>query len=146
MAISAVFRSRDEGLRVMRVMRKLVAAMAALGFAGSGLAAVAGPPIMLFFGPAYRVDGWLMAALTLASSAIALLTLTGTGLLALGRHRASAAGWVVATAAAVSCLLLPFSTEVRCVLALLAGPVPGIAVHLALLQRGQAGCGVGDTR
>lgn len=142
-AIAAVVRARGEGLRVLR---KPVAVVTALGVAGSGLAAVAGPPIMLFFGPAYRVEGWVMAALTLASSAIALLTLTGTGLLALGRHRANAAGWVVATAAAVSCLLLPFSTEVRCVLALLAGPVPGIAVHLALLQRGQADCGVGGAR
>lgn len=132
-AIAAVVRTRDEGLRVLR---KPVAAVAALGVAGSGLAAVAGPPIMLFFGPDYKVDGWLMAALTLASSVMALLTLTGTGLLALGRHRASTAGWAVATAAAVSCLLLPYSTEVRCVLALLAGPIPGIAVHLVLLKRG----------
>lgn len=133
-AIAAVVRARDEGLGALR---KPVAAVVALGVFGSGLAAVAGPPVMLLFGPAYRVEGWVLAALTLASSAIALLTLTGTGLLALGRHRASAAGWAVATAAALACLLLPFSTEIRCVLALLAGPLPGIAVHLALLQRGR---------
>ncbi|MCC9203586.1 hypothetical protein [Arthrobacter sp. zg-Y769] len=135
LAITSVIRARDEGLKALR---KPIAAVAGLGVVGAGLAALIGPWIMLFFGQDYHVSRWVLAALTLAAAVIALLTLTGTGLLAMGKHRSYAVGWVVASVAAFICLLLPFSTEVRCVLALFAGPLLGIAVHLAALPRKKA--------
>jgi hypothetical protein len=46
-------------------------------------------------------------------------------------HRTYAVGWVGATVAAVLLLLLPLDLETRTVVALLCGPMVGIAVHLA---------------
>ncbi|MCC3292893.1 hypothetical protein [Arthrobacter sp. zg-Y1110] len=118
-----------------RALLKPVTAVFVLGIAGAGLAAVAGPWIMLLLGPEYVVPRWVLAALTLASALIAVLTLTGTALLAAGRHRAYAAGWMIASLTAFLCLLLPFPTEVRCVLALLTGPAAGVGVHYTSLRR-----------
>ncbi|MGA9376866.1 MAG: hypothetical protein WBV64_17915, partial [Mycobacterium sp.] len=60
----------------------------------------------------------------------ALLTLTGAAAVAAALHRAYAAGWVGATLAAVALLLLPLDLETKTVVALLCGPMVGIAVHL----------------
>ena len=54
-------------------------------------------------------------------------------------HRAYAVGWVGATLAAVTLLLLPLELETRTVLALLCGPLVGIAVHLYALSAHRAG-------
>jgi len=44
-------------------------------------------------------------------------------------------GWVSATVASALLLLLPLGLETRTVIALLCGPLVGIAVHLAALAR-----------
>ncbi len=43
-------------------------------------------------------------------------------------------GWLTAVALAVALLLLPGALEVRAAVALLAGPVAGIVVHLVALR------------
>ncbi|MGB5150779.1 MAG: hypothetical protein WBN99_12650, partial [Mycobacterium sp.] len=58
---------------------------------------------------------------------------TGAAAVAAALHRAYAAGWVGATLAAVALLLLPLDLETKTVVALLCGPVVGIAVHLCAL-------------
>jgi hypothetical protein len=90
------------------------------------------------FGEEYRAGGALLAWLTTAAIAIALLTLTGAATVAAALHRAYAAGWICATVAAMLLLLLPVGLESRTVIALLCGPMTGIAVHLAALARGSA--------
>ena len=50
-------------------------------------------------------------------------------------HRAYAAGWIGATLASTLLLLLPWALETRTVVALLCGPLVGIAVHLVALAR-----------
>ena len=65
--------------------------------------------------------------------AIALLTLTGAATVAAALHRAYATGWVSATVAATLLLLLPLQLETRTIVALLCGPIVGIAVHLYAL-------------
>ena len=50
-------------------------------------------------------------------------------------HRAYSLGWVGATLASVLLLALPLDLETRTVVALLCGPLVGIAVHLAALAR-----------
>ena len=87
------------------------------------------------FGEEYRADGALLAWLTTAAIAIALLTLTGAATVAAALHRAYAAGWISATVASMLLLLLPLDLETRTVIALLCGPMVGIAVHLAALAR-----------
>lgn len=131
-ALTAVLRARDQGAGAIR---KPVGAVLAAGVVGAVPAGLAGPWLMTFFGPDYRVAGWVLAALTLDAALIALLTLSGTALLALGRHRTYALGWALATVVAVGLLLMPGSTELRCVLSLTVGPVAGALFHFAVLAR-----------
>jgi hypothetical protein len=100
------------------------------------IAGLAGPWLLqAAFGPEYRADGALLAWFTTAAIAIALLTLTGAATVAAALHRAYAAGWIGATLASALVLLLPVALETRTVVALLCGPLVGIAVHLVALCR-----------
>lgn len=114
-----------------RVLAKPFAAIVGLGLVGAVAAALVGPYIMLIFGPGYAVNGWLLGALTLAAAFLAVLTLTGTAAMALGRHRLYLAGWVVATAVSVSILFLPGTLNHLVVVSLFSGPVAGALVHAA---------------
>lgn len=116
-------------------LRTPAAAVAALGAAGAMLASLFGPWLLgAVFGTDYRAGGLLLAGLTLAATAIALLTLTGTATVAAALHRAYALGWVGATVASTLLLLLPLDLETRTVVALLCGPLAGIGVHVAALR------------
>jgi O-antigen/teichoic acid export membrane protein len=111
----------------------LIAGLGVIGVVGAG---VLGPWLLRTgFGAEYRADGALLAWLTGAAIAIALLTLTGAATVAAALHRAYSLGWVGATIASVLLLLLPLELETRTVVALLCGPLVGIAVHLAALSR-----------
>lgn len=124
---------RAQRLRALLMPAGLVVGIGALGVVAAGLI---GPWLLRTgFGPAYDADGTLLAWLTAAAVAIALLTLTGAAAVAAARHRAYSIGWVGATVASVLLLLLPLGLEVRTVVALLCGPLIGIAVHLAALAR-----------
>ena len=94
------------------------------------------------FGPQYHAGGALLAWLTAAAVAIAMLTLTGAATVAAALHRAYALGWVGATVAAALLLLLPLPLETRTVVALLCGPLVGIGVHLVALARAGRLCGL----
>jgi len=87
------------------------------------------------FGADYYAGGALLAWLTAAAVAIAMLTLTGAATVAAAMHRAYALGWVGATVASTLLLLLPLPLETRTVVALLCGPLVGIGVHLGALAR-----------
>lgn len=124
---------RDEKLRALLAPAAAVAGLGALGVAAAGLL---GPWLLrVGFGEEYRAGGALLAWLTAAAVAIAMLTLTGAATVAAALHRAYALGWISATVAAVALLLLPVGLEQRTVIALLCGPLVGIAVHLAALAR-----------
>jgi hypothetical protein len=49
-------------------------------------------------------------------------------------HRAYSLGWVGATVASTLLLLLPLELQTRTIVALLCGPMVGIAAHLAALR------------
>ncbi|MCK0176945.1 hypothetical protein [Mycolicibacterium sp. F2034L] len=124
---------RDQRLRALLMPAAVVAGIGAVGVVAAGLI---GPWLLQAgFGPAYRADGALLAWLTAAAVAMALLTLTGAAAVAAARHRAYSIGWVGATVGSVLLLLLPLDLETRTVVALLCGPLIGIAVHLAALAR-----------
>ncbi|MCT7657989.1 hypothetical protein N4S67_06095 [Mycobacterium sp. CPCC 205710] len=107
-----------------------------VGLLGVVAAGTVGPWLLRAgFGADYRADGALLAWLTAAAVAIALLTLTGAATVAVALHRAYSLGWVSATLASTLLLLLPLSLETRTVVALLCGPFVGIAVHLGALAR-----------
>lgn len=121
----------ERRLRALVVPAVTVTVIGGLGVAAAGLA---GPWLLrTAFGPEYEAGGALLAWLTAAAVAIALLTLTGAAAVAAALHRAYAAGWIGATVAAGLLLLLPLELETRTVVALLCGPVIGIIVHLRAL-------------
>lgn len=120
---------RSARLRALVAPSALVLVLGTLGVVTAGLL---GPWLLRAgFGEQYQADGALLAWLTTAAVAIALLTLTGAATVAAAMHRTYALGWVSATVAAVLLLLPPLDLETRTVVALLCGPLVGIAVHLA---------------
>lgn len=124
----------DQRTHRVRALAKPVALVAVLGAAGVVLAGTAGPWLLrVGFGPDYLTDGALLAWLTAGAVAIALLTVTGAATVAAALHRAYSLGWVSATVASALLLTLPVALETRTVVALLCGPLVGIAVHVAAL-------------
>lgn len=125
----------DQRGRRLRALGTPAASVAALGTAGAVAAGLAGPWLLsTVFGGDYNTGGLLLAGLTIGATAIALLTLTGAATVAAALHRAYALGWVGATLASTLLLLLPFDLPTRTVVALLCGPLVGIAVHLTALR------------
>jgi O-antigen/teichoic acid export membrane protein len=124
---------RSQRLRALVAPAALVGAIGAIGVLAAGLV---GPWLLRAgFGSDYRAAGALLAWLTAAAVAIAMLTLTGAAAVAAALHRAYALGWVGATVASTLLLLLPLPLETRTVVALLCGPLVGIGVHLGALAR-----------
>ena len=126
----------DQRTERLRALVQPALVVTGLGVVGVVLAGVFGPWLLREgFGAQYRADGELLAWLTTAAVAIALLTLTGAAAVAAALHQAYSLGWVSATVASALLLLLPVGLETRTVIALLCGPMVGIAVHLAALAR-----------
>jgi len=124
---------RAQRLRALIAPGALIGGIGAVGVAAAGLV---GPWFLrVVFGPQYQASSTLLAWLTAAAVAIAMLTLTGAAAVAAALHRAYSLGWVGATLASGLLLLLPLPLETRTVVGLLCGPLVGIAVHLAALAR-----------
>ncbi len=124
---------RTDRLRALLAPAAIIAGIGAIGVAAAGLV---GPWLLrVGFGAQYNASGELLAWLTAAAVAIAMLTLTGAAAVAAALHSAYSLGWVGATAAAGLLLLLPLPLETRTVVALLCGPLVGIGVHLLALAR-----------
>ncbi|MGB9304353.1 MAG: hypothetical protein WCB92_11950 [Mycobacterium sp.] len=124
---------RSERLRTLVAPAAVTAGIGAVGMVAAG---VVGPWLLrVAFGSQYLASSALLAWLTAAAVAIAMLTLTGAAAVAAAMHRAYSLGWVGATVASGLLLLLPLPLETRTVVALLCGPLVGIAVHLVALAR-----------
>ncbi|MGV0851267.1 hypothetical protein [Mycolicibacterium phlei] len=130
----------DQRAHRIRALALPVAVVTAVGAVGVVAAWAIGPWLLrVAFGAEYHADGPLLAWLTGAGTAMALLTLTGAAAVAAALHRAYALGWISATAVSTLLLLLPLDLPTRTVVALLCGPVVGIVVHLAALTGPYAG-------
>ena len=126
----------DQRTARLRALLAPAALVGAVGLVGVLAAGALGPWLLRAgFGPGYHASGALLAWLTAAAAAIAMLTLTGAATVAAALHRSYALGWVCATAAAALLLLLPLPLATRTVVALLCGPLVGIGVHLVALAR-----------
>jgi hypothetical protein len=126
----------DERSNRIRALLAPAAIVGAIGAVGVAAAAVVGPWLLrVAFGPQYQASSALLAWLTAAAVAIAMLTLTGAAAVAAALHRAYSLGWVSATVASGLLLLLPLSLQTRTVVGLLCGPAVGIGVHLVALSR-----------
>jgi O-antigen/teichoic acid export membrane protein len=126
----------DERTHRLRALIAPAGIIGGIGAVGVLAASVMGPWLLrVAFGPQYLASGALLAWLTGAALAIALLTLTGAAAVAAALHRAYSLGWVAATVASGLLLLLPLPLETRTVVALLCGPLVGIGVHVVALAR-----------
>ncbi|KUI41211.1 hypothetical protein AU197_01320 [Mycobacterium sp. IS-1590] len=126
----------DQRAHRLRALVAPAVIVTGVGVLGVLIAWAAGPWLLRSaFGAEYRADGALLAWLTGGAIAVSLLTLTGAAAVAAALHRAYALGWVSATVASTLLLLLPLDLGTRTVVALLCGPVVGIAVHLSALSR-----------
>lgn len=126
----------DERSARLRALVAPAAIIAGIGAVGVLAAGMVGPWVLrVAFGPQYDAGSALLAWLTAAAVAIAMLTLTGAAVVAAALHRAYSLGWVAATVASGLLLLLPLPLETRTVIALLCGPLVGIGVHLVALAR-----------
>lgn len=124
---------RSDRVRALIAPAGIVAGIGAVGVLAAG---AVGPWLLRFaFGPQYHASSALLAWLTAAAVAIAMLTLTGAAAVAAALHRAYSLGWVGATVASGLLLLLPLSLQTRTVVGLLCGPLVGIGVHLVALSR-----------
>jgi O-antigen/teichoic acid export membrane protein len=125
--------ARSDRVRALIAPAGIIGGIGAVGVLAAG---VVGPWLLrVAFGPQYAASGALLAWLTAAAVAIAILTLTGAGTVAAALHRAYSLGWVGATVGSGLLLLLPLPLQTRTVVGLLCGPLIGIGVHLVALAR-----------
>ena len=135
-AIAHFLKERDRGITALL---RPAATVLGVGALGAAAAYFVGPAIMSgFFGAGYRVDGRLLAGLTLAAVCRALLTLTGSATLAAERHKAYALGWFLASAASVALVMTDLPLATRSVLSLCIGPLVGIGIHLVAVRHAPA--------
>jgi O-antigen/teichoic acid export membrane protein len=126
---------RRDWVRALLAPAGIIGGLGAVGVLAAG---VVGPWLLrIAFGPQYHTGSALLAWLTAAAVAIAMLTLTGAATVAAALHRAYSLGWVGATVASGLLLLLPLSLQTRTVVGLLCGPLVGIGVHLLALSRAE---------
>lgn len=93
--------------------------------------------IGLVSGGQYRTSSLTSALVVVSAVMVGCMCITGPALLAQARHRAFAAGWVVAAGVTVVALfLLPSDAESRALGALVLGPATGLLVHILALRRG----------
>ncbi len=115
----------------------LQAGIAAFALVLAGLAWLAGPTVLDWVGGADgALDGSAVAALVASSALVGMVTVSGAATLARSDHRAYATGWLLAALVTASIMLSPIDLMPRVLIALIAGPLVGLAVHgIALSQR-----------
>lgn len=118
----------------VRALLRYLPAVLGLGVVAAALVAWAGPWVLRIFRPSYVLTPMTMALMTFAAVLIAILSVTGSAVLALDKHAWFLGGWLAALAVAVACLLGPWPIETRSLIALFAGPPIGIAIHLVAIQ------------
>ncbi len=120
------------GMAALKGTTELVLGVTAVG---AVLAYLLGDAVLRVINPEYAVAPLTFAALTVAAGLVCLLTLTGAASLALDHHGAYLGGWLAATGATGLLLLLPAAMEKRVIVALLVGPLVGMAIHVLFSAR-----------
>ena len=115
---------------------RLVGAVLAGALLLAGLAAWIGPGILVaLFGADFFVEPWVLFALVASSGLVAALCVSGPAVLSRAQHGVYVGGWIAASLVTIALLLLPLPLEGRTTLALVGGPLVGLAVHLIALAR-----------
>lgn len=120
----------DLGRRLVRLQLLVLAGSVALAL----IAWPVGPPVIaLLYGERVELDGWVYAVLVLSSGLIGSLVVSATAVLARAGHVVYSLGWLVAALTSFACFALPLDLLAKTVVAVLVGPVGGLAVHLVAL-------------
>jgi hypothetical protein len=133
---------RARAARFWRTLLLLEAAVLAIGAVLAVAGYLLGPAVFAFAFPKEPEvpSNWLIATFVLSSALVGALCVSAPAVLSRNAHTAFSAGWIVAAATTVLCLLLPLDFVEKTVLALLVGPVAGVLVHaiyLALVRKGE---------
>lgn len=132
--ISAVFRNRTS-IRPRRLFGLLGAALV-LTACISAVAFLVGPLLVsVFSAGGYEIAPVTIAVVVFSAGLVALMCITGPALLAEGRHSANVAGWLIAAALTVVCLVLPTDFTPTTLVALTLPAVAGLVVHVSALLR-----------
>ena len=127
---------RDRAGHLARTVLELLGGLILIGVLLAALAALVGPwLITALAGEGFAVTPLVLALLVLVSMATAGLAVTGSAVLARGLHGWYVAGWTVAAVLSVALLAVPGDLTTRVIVALAAGPLAGIGVHLTALRR-----------
>ena len=138
-AVSAFLKQKNHPLRAFA---KPAGALLGVGLVGAIAAYVLGPWLFgLLYPPkpseieayAQVVTSPVLAFLVFASVFLALLVLSGSLVIALNMHRAYVSGWVLAAVVACVVAVSPLPLLTRTLLALYAGPLLGLLVHLGAM-------------
>jgi hypothetical protein len=132
---------RERAANFWRTLLMLEAAVLAIGMVLAVLGYLIGPAVFAFVLPDKGVPSdWLIATFVLSSALVGALCVSAPAVLSRNAHAAFSAGWIVAAATTVLCLLLPLDFIEKTILALLVGPIMGVAVHtvyLAIVRRAE---------
>lgn len=108
-----------------------------VGIVGAAAAWLIGPWLMVtILGPSYTTPALLLALLTLGAACTASLMVTGAATMAVEQHRVYLLGWITATIVATLILSSPLELSTASWLALTAGPIAGLTVHVGGLKAG----------
>ncbi|MFK4853263.1 hypothetical protein ACI3KT_16620 [Microbacterium sp. ZW T6_19] len=128
------FRDRRDTVNsaILRWVGVVLAAVLAL----AALAALAGPPLMAWLYASFvQLTPIDFALIVVGAGFTGVLCITGPAVLVAGRHAWYTAGWTTSAIITVVVLMLPFDPHSRILVALLAGPVLGVLVHLVAMRR-----------
>jgi hypothetical protein len=133
---------RARAAHFWRTLLMLEAAVLAIGAVLAVAGYLLGPAVFAFAFPREPEvpSNGLIATFVLSSALVGALCVSAPAVLSRNAHAAFSAGWIVAAATTVVCLLLPLGFVEKTVLALLVGPIAGVLVHgiyLALVRKGE---------
>jgi hypothetical protein len=134
-----IVKFRDAGPAFLGLFFRFIGAILLGAVVLGALAWWLGPLVYAFLFPQNIVlDGAFFSILVGSSAIVGAVSVSASAALARSQHFAYSAGWAVAAVVTVLALLLPVGLIDRTSVALLAGPLAGLAVHVgALLSRGR---------
>jgi len=134
-----IVKFRDAGAAFMGLFARFIGAILLGAVVLAALGWWLGPPVYAFLFPQNIVlDGWFFSILVGSSAIVGAMSVSASAALARSQHMAYSAGWVVAALVTIVALLLPIDLVERTAIALVVGPLAGLAVHVAaLLRRGR---------
>lgn len=134
-----IVKFRDAGAAFMGLFARFIGAILLGAVVLAALGWWLGPPVYAFLFPQNIVlDGWFFSILVGSSAIVGAMSVSASAALARSQHMAYSAGWVVAALVTIVALLLPIDLVERTAVALVVGPLAGLAVHVAaLLRRGR---------